>query len=117
MKRRLFLNGGTAAIAVILTGCGRPGPASASEPAPAPGNLPVTVGAMTFQMEFNDPAQPLLQYKNGPFNPYFIYFGGDAQPEGEGGYRWWNDETAVYTTDRYTPAPYNPTSVAAGVLS
>lgn len=135
MKRRLFLDAGKAAVAAAMTACGRNGLAAEKDlasgvdslervdaraqtnPAPAPGNLPVPAGAMTFQMEFNAPAQPLLQYNGGPFNPYFVYFGGEPQPEGENGYRWFNDETAVYTTDRYTPAPYNPLSVGAGVLS
>ncbi|MGZ5271718.1 MAG: glycoside hydrolase family 16 protein [Ramlibacter sp.] len=68
-------------------------------------------------MTFTDPAVPLLQRDGGPFNPYYVYYGGNAQPEGVNGYRWWGDELEVYTTDSYTPAPFKSSVVANGVLS
>ncbi|HWI80382.1 glycoside hydrolase family 16 protein [Ramlibacter sp.] len=71
----------------------------------------------TFQQEFNDASRPLLRADGGPFNPYFTYFGGPAQPDGPNGYRWWNDELQVYTTNQYTPAPYNPFTVSNGILT
>lgn len=133
MKRRVLLRGGLAAIVANLPGRGgadasaatdlargvdavdtqRRAPGRASDPA---SQLPVVVGAKTFEMDFND-SSPLLQWDGGPFSPYSIYFGGDPQPEGEAGYRWWGDALSVWTTDRYTPAAYNPSTVANGVLS
>ncbi|WP_332816239.1 glycoside hydrolase family 16 protein [Ramlibacter sp.] len=92
-----------------------PAPAPAPDPTPAPAPAPSEI--YTFQQEFENPLAPLLRADGGPFDPYFQYFGGDAQPDGPNGYRWWNDELQVYTTSRYTPAPYNPFKVANGCVS
>lgn len=138
MKRRLLLRAGAAAIAVNLPGYGGSDASAANDlvlgvdainaegraKMGAPGwasapalQLPVAVGAKTFEMDFNDSTRPLLQWDGGPFSPYSIYFGGDPQPEGEDGYRWWGDALSVWTTDRYTPAAYKSSTVANGALA
>jgi hypothetical protein len=132
MNRRDLLRSSVAAVAAafgvaahggLLQGHSDPDEAlQAGEAQPesaAPASPPVAVGPITFRREFTDASRPLLQHDGGPFNPYFVYFGGDGtvQPEGEAGFRWWNDELQVYTTERYTPAPYNPNSIGDGVLS
>lgn len=58
-----------------------------------------------------------MQWEGGPFVPYATYFGGEMQPEGEAGYRWWGDALSAWTSSLYTPAPFNPFSVANGVLT
>lgn len=144
MQRRLFIQGGSAALAGALAGCGGGGDDAVgldgmteaealrgrkktrgpqqAEPTPtpaptAPDPTPVVSPVYTFQQEFNDASSPLLRADGGPFNPYFTYFGGPTQPDGPPGYRWWNDELQVYTSSNYTPAPYNPFSINNGILT
>ena len=70
---------------------------------------------MTFQHEFD--AEPILQVDGGPFNPYFIYFGGSAQPDGLAGFRWWGDELQVYATSAYTAAPFKAYTMSSSVIT
>jgi hypothetical protein len=134
MKRRsLLLQGACAGAGTLLAACGGGQDQAALDATPdaqllkatrpkrpAPGPQPVAavpVGPLTFAAEFADPAAPLLQSAGGPFNPYYVYYGGDPQPDGPSGFRGWSSDLQVYTTAAYPPAPYDPLSVAGGVLS
>ncbi|WP_427913397.1 glycoside hydrolase family 16 protein [Ramlibacter sp. MMS24-I3-19] len=90
------------------------GPSLTAGPRPT---APVAVGALTFAVEFSDASAALLQPQGGRFNPYYVYYGGDVQPDGPAGYRCWDGELQAYTTAGYGPAAFAPFSVANGALS